>query len=397
MRTIKPDASRPRVSAVAPRFLPLLAVSAGLGVANNYYNQALLGHLSLEFRLSAASVSAIPVATQLGNVVGILLLAPLGDRLERRSLILATSAALTLALVGMAVAPTMGWLVIATASIGLFATVTLQIVAFAMHLAAPRERGHVLGVVTSGILIGILSARTVSGVIADVWGWRSVFWTAAGLMFLTATALGATLPRAAALTDSKYAQLIYSLWPLWRTHRVLRQAVVVQALLFAAFSAFWSELALLFAAEPYRLGSSAVGAMAFAGILGSLAAPLAGRSADRQGPERIVLRGAWLVMLAFAMFGLIQGSLVALIGGVLLMDLGVQSSQVANQARVHTLDPNAQSRLNTIFMAIMILGGAFGAGAGGVAYFVAGWSGTCMLGSALALLAIILHARHARA
>jgi len=386
-----PDPTNTRsIPAISRGLLAILAVAAGLTVANNYYNQAMLGLLAHEFHLSAGTVSTLPVLTQLGNVAGILFLAPLGDRLERRFLILMTMAGLIAALVAAAIAPGFVWLTVAGIGIGLFATVTQQIVPLAVHLASPPERGRVLGIVTGGILVGILLARTISGFISDLWGWHAVFWTAAGLMLVTVTALAINLPRAEPITDLSYARLLGSLWTLVRAHRVLRQAITVQALIFAAFIGFWSNLALVLDGAPYRLGATAVGLMALVGVAGALAAPLAGRFADRRGPETIVSAGAMLVVLAFAIFGLLQGSLLGMIVGVLVMDLAVQSSQVANQACIYALDPTARSRLNTIFMAAMILGGAFGAGAAGLAYSLWGWSGTCIFGGVSAGIALLL-------
>lgn len=382
-----------RGTAIDNGLLAILAVAAGLTVANNYYNQAMLGLLAHQFALSAATVSALPVVTQLGNVVGILFLAPLGDRLERRSLILATTAALVVALVVAALAPSFAWLVVAGIGIGLFATVTQQIVPLAVHLAAPHERGRVLGIVTGGILVGILLARTVSGFISDIWGWQAVFSAAAALMFATGAALAWRLPRVEPVTDLSYGRLLGSLWTLLRMHRVLRRAIVVQALIFAAFIGFWSTLALAFDAAPYHFGATAVGLMALVGVAGALAAPLAGRFADKRGPDVIVSIGAGLVVAAFAILGLFQGSLAAMIVAVLILDLAVQSSQVANQARIHALDPTARSRLNTIFMATMILGGACGSGLAGVAYSAWGWSGTCLFGAASAVAALLMSRR----
>ena len=275
-------------------------------------------------------------------------------------------------------------------SIGLFATVTQQIVPLAVHLAAPHERGRVLSVVTGGILVGILLARAISGFISDLWGWHAVFWTAAGMMLATAVALAATLPRAEATTKLSYGRLLASLWTLVRAHRVLRQAIVVQALIFAAFMGFWSNLALVFDDAPYHLGATAVGSVALVGVAGALAAPIAGSFADRYGSRAVVILGAGLVSIAFAIFALFQGSLVAIVLGVLIMDLAVQSSQVANQARVYALDPAARSRLNTIFMATMVFGGACGSGVGGVVYSMWGWSGTCVFGAIAAGLALLL-------
>lgn len=391
--TLRPSATGSIAYVIDRATVTLLTLAAGFTVANNYYNQALLGHLSEEFDLSAPSASAIPVATQLGNGVGILLLGPLGDRLERRSLIVAMTVALAAALMVMATAQSVVWLVVASALIGLCATVTIQIISIGVQLAASDQRGRVLGTITSGVLIGILLARTVSGVITDLCGWRSVFWAAAGSVSLTAAGLAMTLPRSEALTRSTYTELLGSLWRLWRAQQILRSNAITQALLFAAFSAFWSNLALVLAAAPYHLGATAVGTMALVGVFGSLAAPLAGRITDRRGPKAIVRLGAGLVVAAFALLGIAQGSLAAMVAGIFLLDIGVQTSHVANQARVQALDSTARSRLNTVFMAVMILGGALGAGGAGFAYSCGGWSATCVLGATLGLLAAIVQAR----
>lgn len=371
----------------------LLAIAAGAAVANSYYNQAFLGHLTADFGLAAGAAAIIPVLTQAGNALGVLFLAPLGDRLERKSLILVTIAALVAALIGAALAPGFVWLVVASLAVGLFATVAQQLVPLAVHLAPPAERGRTLGKVTGGILIGILLARTVSGTISDLWGWPFVFWFAAALMIAIGLALALWLPRVEPTTDLSYPRLIGSLWMLVRSHRILRQAVAVQFLIFAAFIGFWSNLALLLLEPPYQLGGTAVGLLALVGVAGALAAPIAGGFADRRGPAVVVSIGAGLVVIAFAIFGFWQSSLIGLIVGILVMDLAVQSSQVANQARVYALDPTARSRLNTVFMATMLLGGAAGAGIGGAAYAAWGWTGTCSFGAISAGSALLLSRR----
>jgi len=385
----KSTLSHPRAT-LSRGLLAVLAIAAGLTVANNYYNQAMLGLLADEFQLSPATVALLPTLTQLGNVAGILLLAPLGDRLERRRLIAMTMAALIIALSAAALAPGFAWLVAAGLGIGLFATVTQQIVPLAVHLASAHERGRVLGIVTGGILAGILLARTFSGLIGDHWGWRVVYCAAAGLMLVTAAVLGAMLPRVEPASQLGYSRLLGSLWTLLRAHPVLRRAIMVQALIFAAFIGFWSNLAFLLSAPPYSLGATAVGLMALVGVVGVFAAPVAGILADRRGPAFVVSTGSGLVIVAFAIFGLFQGSLVALAAGVFILDLAVQSSQVANQARVFALDATARSRLNTIFMATMIFGGACGSFVAGLAYAYWGWTGTCVFGAATAGMALLL-------
>lgn len=385
---IPPEPSPSTVFSIG--LIRVLAVAAGTAVASNYYNQAFLGHLTLDYGLTAGAVAAVPVLTQAGNALGVLFLAPLGDRLERKSLILATIAALVAALVGAAVSPTYLWLAAASFAVGLFATVGQQIIPLAIHLAPPAERGRILGTVTGGILIGILLARTISGIISDLWGWPVVFWFAAVAMTMIGFVLAIRLPHVRPTTDLSYPRLIASLLSLMRRHRLLRLAVAVQFLIFSAFMAFWSNLALLLLGEPYQLGGTAVGLMALVGVAGALAAPVAGGFADKHGPTIVVSTGAALVVLAFAIFAFWQNSLVALVVGILILDLAVQSSQVANQAQIYALDPAASSRLNTIFMATMLMGGALGAGVGGVAYESFGWTGTCAFGAASSALAFLL-------
>lgn len=380
--------SRPEL--LSPPLVRLLAVGAGAAVANSYYNQAFLGHLTEDFGLGAGAAAIVPVLTQAGNALGVLFLAPLGDRLERKSLILMTNGALVAALIGAAISPGFVWLAVASLAVGLFATVAQQIVPLAVHLAPAAERGRTLGAVTGGILIGILLARAVSGAISDLWGWPFVFGFAAIVMIAIGAALALWLPRVPPTTDLSYPRLLGSLWTLVRTHAVLRQAVAVQGLIFAAFIGFWSNLSLLLAEPGYQLGGTAVGLLALVGIAGALAAPIVGGFVDRRGPAVVASIGASLVVLSFAVFGFWQGSLVGLVLGILVLDLAVQSAQVANQARVYALDPAARSRLNTVFMATMLAGGAVGAGVGGTAYAVWGWTGTCVFGAISATSALLL-------
>ncbi|WP_137135467.1 MFS transporter [Rhizobium sp. FKY42] len=375
---------------VSPALVRLLAIAAGAGVANSYYNQALLAHLTADFALTAGTVTLVPVLTQIGNALGVLFLAPLGDRIERKSLILFTIGALVIALIGAALASSFIWLAIASLAIGLFATVAQQIVPLAVHLAPPTERGRILGKVTGGILFGILIARTISGTISDLWGWSFVFWFAAAIMIVIGGALAMWLPKVPPTTTLTYPRLLGSLWTLVKTHSVLRRAVAVQFLIFAAFIAFWSNLALLLAEPRYQLGGTAVGVLALVGVAGALAAPIVGGFADRRGPAAVISVSATSVILAFIIFAFSRQSIPSLMVGILILDLAVQSSQVASQARVYALDPAARSRLNTVFMATMLLGGAVGAGIGGAAYALWGWAGTCGFGVASAFLAVIV-------
>lgn len=357
-----------------------IALAAGASVANSYYNQPLLGLLAREFSLSEGTVMWLPVLTQTGNALGVLFLAPLGDRLERKALILRTMVALVFALLLAASSSGFVQLAIASLAVGLCATVAQQLVPLAIHLAPLDRKGHVVGVVTGGILIGILLARVVSGWLTDLFCWRSVFGFSAALMLLLGLRLACTLPVVPPSTELGYGRLLLSLWHLLRSHAPLRRAAAVQFLLFASLIGFWATFALWLEQPPLLLGVRATGLFAFVGVCGALAAPVAGRMADRRGHGAVVRVGAVGAAMGFAVLYMGGASVPALILGVFLLDVAVQSAQVANQTMVYALDPSAGSRLNTVFMGTMLLGGAFGAGVGGWAFARHGWAGLCSFG-----------------
>ncbi|WP_244294680.1 MFS transporter [Pannonibacter sp. P2PFMT1] len=385
---VQPDTGE--MPALGKKLLLLLAAGAGLSVANSYYNQPMLGRLAEEFGVGPAAVAAIPFATLIGNTTGVIFIAPLGDKIERRRLIVVTTFSLASTLVAASMASGFLPLILSSFFIGLFATVAQQIVPLSVHIAPATSKGQTLGFVTGGILLGILLSRTVSGAVTEWWDWRLMFQLAAALMFILTVLFAFKLPQVRPTTTISYSALLRSLAALLITHRTLRIAILIQALVFGAFLAFWSNLALLFSLPHFDLGPSAVGMMAIIGAAGVFVAPVAGRFADRHGSENVISAGAALVVLAFVVFAIFPGSLWALAIGVLIMDVAVQSSQVANQARVFALDPTARSRLNTVFMATMLFGGAIGAGLGGLAFSHFGWSGTCAVGSVAAGLAFIL-------
>lgn len=368
----------------------VLAISAGVAVANIYYNQPMLGLLTRDLGVTAQAIAVVPVLSQVGYALGILFLSPLGDRIERKTLILCTLGALALSLAGTALAQGLIQLAAASLMVGIMATVTQQIVPLSAQLAPADQRGKVVGTVMMGLLLGILLARTISGVVAAQAGWREMYWLATGATLLLGVLLAARLPRVAPTTRLSYGGLMASLLELARHHRVLRRAAVTQALIFGAFSAFWSTLALLMESPAFNLGSQEAGAIGLVGAAGALAAPMIGRFADKRGPAVMVLIGAVLVAVSFVLFGLWQASMTGLLLGVLVMDLGVQAAMVSNQARVYALDPAARSRLNTVFMTVMFFGGAAGAAAGAKAWAVLGWSGVAGLGAVMGAAAAVI-------
>ncbi|AQZ52212.1 MFS transporter [Martelella mediterranea] len=363
-----------------------MAVASGIAVANIYYNQPMLGLIDQDFPGGHTS-ALIPTATQIGYALGLFFLLPLGDILRRRKLIIVQFIILAAALVVTAIAPSPLLLVVASLLLGASATVAQQIVPFAASLAPENKRGATIGTVMAGVLTGILFSRTLSGFVGDFAGWREMFWLGAPLALLGAILMVAVLPSHAPVSDVKYGAAIRSFVGYWRSHPRLRTAAIVQALLFASFSAFWTILALYLASPRFDLGSDIAGLFGVVGAVGIFAAPLAGKIADRQGPDRPIILGAILTVFAWLLFG-VWGSLAALITGVILLDFGVQAALISNQHVIYALDPAARSRLNTLFMTAMFTGGAAGSALAAWAWRTGGWQFVSLLGAMLSIIAV---------
>jgi predicted MFS family arabinose efflux permease len=361
----------------------LLAGTAGLGVASLYYSQPMLAVLGADIGASEGGVGLVPTLTQVGYALGILLLAPLGDRIDRRRIILAKTAALALALLACGLAPGLGTLLAASLAVGLAATLSQDVVPAAATLAPAGQRGKVVGTVMTGLLLGILLSRVASGLVAAQAGWRSVFVAAAAAMAMLAAALWRGLPRFAPTTTLGYGALMASMLQLWHSLPVLRRAALAQGLLSVAFSAFWSTLAVMVHHE-FNWGSAAAGALGLAGAAGALAAPLAGRLSDRHGPKVVTCLGAGLALTSFALLGaaswLPHGARVGmLIVGTMGFDFGIQAALVAHQTLVYGIEPAARSRLNALLFTGMFVGMASGSALGALALAQWGWNGVVAL------------------
>ncbi|SAK50052.1 major facilitator transporter [Caballeronia calidae] len=371
----------------------LLATIAGVSVANIYFNQPLLGDFRASFPESAWLIGAVPASTQLGYALGMLLLAPLGDRFDRRLLILLQLAALGASLVAAASAPTLAVLIAASLAIGVVATIAQQAVPFSAELAPAAERGHAVGTVMSGLLLGILLARTVSGFVAEYFGWRAVFGASVLATIVLAAVVIARLPKSRPTSTLPYGKLLGSMWHLAVENAVLREAALTGGALFAAFSIFWSVLTLLLAGEPFHMGPQAAGLFGIVGAAGALAAPLAGKSADRRGPRAVIALCIGLVALSFVIFALSAKSIAGLVVGVIVLDVGVQAAQISNQSRIYALKPEARSRVNTVYMVAYFIGGAAGSAIASLAWGAMGWTGVCLAGLAATGLAGFSHWR----
>jgi len=373
-----------------------MAATCGLVVANIYYNQPLLAAIGRTFHLPDSRASLVATATQVGYTLGMLLVVPLGDMLERKRLmllmLLGASACLALA----AWAPSFAVLAGTSVLVGTFSAVPQLLVPMAAHLAPEASRGRIVGRVMSGLLIGILLSRTLSGYVGAHLGWRAVFEIGAGLMLLLTALLAWKLPTDRPSFAGSYASLMQSILTLTREQAPLRRAALVGGLLFAAFSVFWTTLAFYLEGPPFHYGSDVAGFFGLIGAFGALAAPLAGRTADTKGPAHTIRLGIGLALGAYAVLGFGGGGVAGLVVGVILLDVGVQATHISNQSMIFSLVPEARSRLNTVYMTAYFLGGSLGSVLGGLAWAHGGWPGVCALGAALAAGAYLVNQYYGR-
>ncbi|HBP6036907.1 MULTISPECIES: MFS transporter [Pseudomonas aeruginosa group] len=369
----------------------LFAIACGLSVANVYYAQPLLDALGAEFAIDQAGVGLLFGATQAGCALALLLVVPLGDLLERRRLMFVQLLLLVLSLLLVGFAGDALGLALGLLGLGLLGTAMTQgLLAYAAALAAPGERGRVVGAAQSGVVIGLLLARTLAGLLADLGGWRSVYLVSATAMAALGLLLWRVLPAAPAnALGLSYRQLLGSMFVLLASQRTLQVRGLLGLLMFAAFGVFWSSLALLLSAPPHALSHSAIGAFGLVGALGALGAARAGSLADRGHAQPLSGAALLLLLLSWLPLGLGADSLLALVLGVLLLDLAGQAIHVLNQSLVFAIDPRAHSRLVGCYMLFYAAGSGLGASAGTAMYAWAGWHGVSLLGAAISLVALL--------
>ncbi|MDJ0556022.1 MAG: MFS transporter [Microcoleaceae cyanobacterium MO_207.B10] len=371
--------------------LLIMAVVGGATVANLYYNQPLLALIAESFHAPTQQVGLVPMMTQIGYALGLLLFVPLGDIIERRRLIVTMLMATALALLTAAISPNISWLIVASLLIGMTTIIPQLIVPFAAFLVEPGKRGKAVGTVMSGLFIGIVLARMTSGFVGANFGWRAIYFFASGLMILIAVISIFVLPKAKPSVTLSYPKLILSLGEVIREQLLLRQVALIGAMSFAAYSIFWSTMAFFLKAPPLNYSSQVAGMFGLVGIVGAIAAVVAGRMADRKNPRLISMLGVVISTSSFLVFSLARYELWGLILGVMLLDLGVQTTQISNQAQIYSLPAKIHSRLNTVYMGSYFVGGAMGSYFGNYAWSSWQWNGVCgialfVLVSALSIL-----------
>lgn len=380
MTSSDPTAPDTTPSRMTPGMVALFAVACGVSAANLYYAQPLLPAISRSLHVGSETAALVVTGAQVGYGIGLALLVPLGDMLVRRRLVPIVLLCASVALFVAAAAPNAPVLIAAVAVAGTCSVSAQILVPFAAHLADDRSRGRVVGTVMSGLLLGILLARTFSGLIAQVAGWRAVYVAAGVVVAGLAALLHRKLPGEDSRPRIVYRELLGSVVHLMRSEPLLRLRSAFGALVFAAFNVLWTSLAFLLAKPPYGYSDAVIGLFGLLGAGGAMAATFSGRLSDR-GHERVVTGGSLaLIVAAFGLLALGSHQLWALIVGILLADLGIQSVHIQNQQLIFAIEPGARSRLNTGYMVLYFVGGSIGSATTGVVWGAGGWPAVVVLG-----------------
>ena len=366
----------------------LMAIAVGLIVANLYYIQPLMGNIAREFNVPEAMIGYAVTLCQAGLAAGTLAILPLGDVTDRRRLIMLSCLGAGIALLVMALAPNAKVFLAANFLLGLTSVATHLQVSYAAHLAEPSQRGRAVGAVMSGLLVGVLAARFVSGYAGGWFSWRAIIVAASLSTFALGVILRVWLPRDNEAHNVRYKDLMLSMPGLFATQPLLRQACIYGALTFAVFNAFWANLTFHLEGPPFGFTSKGVGVFSLVAIGGALTANLAGRLTSRIQPRTIILYSLLMVLASFGLFAGAGTTLTGMVLGVILVDLGIQATHIGNQTMVHGLMPEARSRLHCIYMVFYFLGGSVGSGIGTWSFARMGWLGLCLAGTVLSLAAI---------
>lgn len=375
---------------LSPALILLMSVATGLAVASNYYAQPLLDTIARAFSLSASSAGFIVTAAQLGYAAGLLFLVPLGDMFERRRLIVSMTLLAAGGMLITASSHSLGMMILGTALTGLFSVVAQILVPLAATLAAPEKRGKVVGTIMSGLLLGILLARTVAGLLASLGGWRTVYWVASVLMVVMAFALWRGLPKVKQENHLNYPQLLGSVFSLFTQDKLLRTRALLGCFTFANFSILWTSMAFLLASPPFNYSEGVIGLFGLAGAAGALGARPAGGLADKGKSHLTTSAGLVLLLLSWAAIWYGHISVLSLIVGILVLDLTVQGVHITNQTVIYRVKPEARNRLTAGYMTSYFIGGAAGSLISASAWQHSGWTGVCVVGTVVAAINLLI-------
>ena len=377
-------------SGVSRGLVLLLATACGLSVANLYYAQPVLDAIAKTFVTNSGTAGLVVTLGQIGYALGLVLLVPVGDLVSRRRLVPIVLVIGAGALVVSAVAPDIEVLIAVALLVGAGSVMAQVLVPMAASLASDDRRGQVVGTVMSGLLLGILLARTVSGIVADLSSWRVVYGMAAVLMVILALVLGRQLPEEKERPRISYRSLLKTTAGLLLHEAILQRRAWFGALGFAAFSVFWTTMAFLLSGAPYHYGELTIGLFGLVGAGGALCATFAGRWADRRSTKASTLAFTLSIGISFLPLWYGRHDLAMLIVGILVLDIGVQGLQVTNQSMIYQLGHSVRSRVTSAYMVCYFIGGALGSAIGAFLYDSHRWAGVCVLGGIVGILATAL-------
>lgn len=365
-------------------------MAGGAAVGNLYWAQPLLSEIAKTFTISAGLAGFLITATQVGYALGILLIVPLGDTLNRRRLVPIVMICSAVALLACAVSPTFDSLLLSLMAVGLTTVAGQILTPLAGDLALPDQRGRVVGTVVSGLITGILLSRTISGFLSHAFGWRAIYIAAAVLIVVLAIVLARALPEDKSRPNVKYATLLMSVFAVVRDHRSVQITLVIGALAFAVFTMFWTGLTFLLSSPPFSYSVSQIGLVGLVGLAGALAAQRAGWLHDRGWSINGSGAALGLALLSLGLAGFGSTHIVPILIAVLLLDIAIQATNVLNQTRLLAIDPGSRSRLNTAFVVGNFVGGAIGSTLAGLLWEAGGWQFVVLGGAILIAIALVV-------
>jgi len=367
-----------------------MSVAAGASISMIYLCQPLLTEMARSFRISTHVLHWVPALTQLGAALGTLFILPLGDRVERRRLAVIVCGILAFAALSMACSPSFPLLLLSSLLIGSTCCVTHLLLPIATMLAPARQSATAIGTVQGGLLLGVLLGRTLGGVLGGTFGWRPVYAAGFVMMLIVGWLIHRTLPQCFSDLRVNYWTLLGSAVKLFR-FRVMRDSAIIGAMLFGAFNAFWTTLVFFLASPPWSYGARMAGTLGLLAACSAAAAPLFGRWIDRSSPRLVLGWTLFILLISFGVIALSGHHFAGLIVGIILLDVSVQSAQVANVSRVYASFPNARGRAAMAYMVCFSLGGSLGSTLGGWAWNYAGWGGVCIVGASMSAIALLVH------
>ena len=363
--------------------LLMLAIIAGISVANLYYNQPLLNKISEDLHVSEFTANLIPMTTQIGYALGLLFIIPLGDLYKRRNIIVINFLLLSVSMSGFAMAKNIHFILLASLITGICSVMPQIFIPIAAQFSQPEKKAQNVGVLVSGLLTGILGSRVVSGIVGEYWGWRTIFYIASILMLICIFVIIRILPDMPSNYKGTYGGLMKSVFTLVKNNATLRLVSLRAGICFGCFLTLWACLAFKMSGEPFYAGNNIIGMLGLCGIAGAMTASFVGKFVRILGVRAFNYIGCGIMIFSWIILYIFQNSYIGIITGIILIDIGMQCIQLSNQTRIFELCPSASNRINTIFMTTYFIGASTGTFLAGTFWQAFGWHGVIGTGVAL--------------